>query len=141
MPTKRGHIGLKGEDFVIQFSKPGHDVDTATADGLVFDAAAPRLRPLVSGSVLVAGRASTAAGSVNVNVALPKTFVGLPLLFVDCPISGDGVKGPGRNYTTSGATRRDFEVEYFIGRDYFTIQSWLLTAETFTYSVFDNEIT
>jgi hypothetical protein len=141
MPTKRGHIGKRGSEFVIQFSRPGYDVDTAPPEGLVFNSAARRLRPLVIGSVEVPGRANTSAGSVNVTVALPKTFVGLPLLFVDCSIAGDGVKGPGRNASSNNASRRDFEVEYFIGRNYFTIQSWLLTTETFYFSVFDNEIT
>jgi hypothetical protein len=141
MPTKRGHIGKRGSEFVIQFSRPGHDVDTAPPEGLVFNSAEVRLRPLVTGSLPIAGRSSTSAGAVIASVVLPKSFFGLPLLFVDCSIAGEGVKGPGRGYSSNNASRRDFEVEYKIGDSHFTIYSYLLTTETFYFSVFDNEMT
>jgi len=141
MPTKRGHIGQRGSEFVIQFSKPGYDVDTAPPEGLLFNSAEARLRPLVTGSVVVPGRGANNQPAASANVPLPKTFFGLPLLFVDCTIDGNGVKGPGRNYSTSNLSRRDFEVEYLIGQSHFTIFSYLLTSETFFYNVFDNEIT
>jgi len=142
MPTTRGHLGqLPGGGFAIQFSKPGYDVYSAPPEGLVFNSATKRLRPLLQGIVSISGRSSTTAGSVNVNVALPKTFSGLPLIFVDCFIGGNGVKGPGRGWSTLDVGRRDFEVSYYRGRNYFTISTWMLDSATYSYSVFDNEIT
>lgn len=123
MPTKRGHIGKRGSDFVIQFSKPGHDVDTAAPENLVFNSAAKRLRPLLSG---VAPNRPTG----NTNIALPKTFIGLPLIFVDMHFGTDSVRGPGRG----------FEVTYRRGSNSFTINNSTAGA-TFSYNVFDNEMT
>ncbi|MCX5581315.1 hypothetical protein [Kaistia terrae] len=123
MPTKRGHIGKRGSDFVIQFSKPGHDVDTAAPENLVFNSAAKRLRPLLSGVT-----PPLAAG--NTNIPLPKTFLGLPLIFVDMFFGTDATRSPGRGFT----------VQYYRGRDYFTIANSTAGA-TFSYNVFDNEIT
>jgi len=142
MPTTRGHLGqLPGGGFAIQFSKPGYDVYSAPPEGLVFDSGTKRLRPLLQGTIPLSGRANTAAGSVNANIALPKTFIGLPLIFVDCSIGGNGVKGPGRGWSSITAGRRDFEVTYYRNRNYFTISTWMLDSATYSYSVFDNEIT
>ena len=125
MPTKRGRIGKRGADFVIQFSKPNYDVDTAAPENLVFDSAAKRLRPLLSGIAL-----NLASGS-STNIALPKTFIGLPLIFVDRFITGDGVAGPGRG----------FEVTYRRGGNFFTIINQSGGVATFSYNIFDNEMT
>jgi len=123
MPTKRGHIGKRGSAFVIQFSKPGFDVDTAPAEGLVFDSTAKRLRPLLSGVALNRPTGAT-------NIPLPKTFLGLPLILVDMFYGADGVRGPGRG----------FEVTYYRNRNYFTINNTTAGA-SFSYNIFDNEIT
>ncbi|MFI5409147.1 hypothetical protein [Kaistia sp. UC242_56] len=123
MPTKRGHLGKRGSSFVIQFSKPGFDVDTAPPEGLVFDSTTKRLRPLLSGLAMNRPTGAT-------NIPLPKTFLGLPLIFVDMFYGTDGVRGPGRG----------FEVTYYRGRNYFTINNSTAGA-SFSYSVFDNEIT
>lgn len=123
MPTIRGYIGMRDGQFVIQFSKPNNDVLTAPAAGLVFDSAAKRLRPLLSGVAL-----NRPTG--NTDVALPKTFVGLPLIFVDMFFGADGTRSPGRG----------FEVQYYRGRNYFTIVNSTAGA-SFSYNVFDNEIT
>jgi hypothetical protein len=123
MPTKRGHIGQRGSEFVIQFSRPGYDVDTAPPEGRVFDSAAKRVRPLVSGVTL-----PLAVGDIN--IPLPKTFLGLPLILVDMHYGTDGVRGPGRG----------FRVTYRRGGNYFTIANSTAGA-TYSYNVFDNEIT
>lgn len=123
MPTKRGHIGKRGSSFVIQFSKPGYDVDTAPPEGLVFDSAAKRLRPLLTGTA-----ANLPVG--NTNIPLPKSFLGMPLIFVDMFFGADGTRGPGRG----------FEVYLYRGRNYFTINNGTAGA-TFAYNVFDNEMT
>jgi hypothetical protein len=124
MATKRGHIGMRGSEFVIQFSKPGYDVDTAPAEGLVFNSGAKRLRPLVSGIM-----PNCPVG--NTNVQLPKTFIGLPLIFVDRLIGSDATASPWRG----------FEVTYFRGRDYFTINNQSGGPASFSFNVYDNEIT
>lgn len=123
MPTKRGHIGQRGSQFVIQFSRPGYDVDTAPAAGLVFDSTAKRLRPLVTG-------VTPALPAGNTNIPLPKTFLGLPLIFVDMFFGANGTRGPGRG----------FLVTYYRGQNYFTINNSTAGA-SFSYNVFDNEIT
>jgi hypothetical protein len=125
MPTKRGHIGKRGSAFVIQFSKPGYDVDTAPAAGLVFDGAAKRLRPLLSGVAL-----NRPSGS-STNIALPKTFLGLPLILVDMHFGTNAVKGPGRGFT----------VTYRRGGNSFTIINGSGGVATFSYNIFDNEMT
>lgn len=125
MPTKRGHIGKRGSAFVIQFSKPGYDVDTAPPEGLVFDSAAKRLRPLLSGIAL-----NRPSGS-STNIALPKTFIGLPLILVDMYFGASSVKGPGWG----------FEVTYRRGGNFFTIINGSGGVATFSYNVFDNEMT
>lgn len=123
MPTKRGHIGKRGSDFVIQFSKPGYDVDTAAPENLVFNSAAKRLRPLLSGI-------TAALPTGNTNVPLPKTFIGLPLILVEMFYGTQATRGPGRG----------FEVTYRRGGNFFTINNSTAGA-VFSYNVFDNEIT
>ena len=124
MPTTRGYIGQRNGNFVIQFSKPGYDVLTAPAAGLVFNSAAKRLRPLVSGVLL-----NRPTG--NTNVPLPKTFVGLPLIFVERWLGTDATASPGRG----------FEVTYYRNRNFFTINNQSGAAASFSYCVYDNEIT
>ncbi|MCX5518439.1 hypothetical protein OSH10_08325 [Kaistia defluvii] len=123
MPTKRGHLGKRGSSFVIQFSKPGFDVDTAPPEGLVFDSGTQRLRPLVSGI-------TAALPTGNTNIPLPKTFLGLPLILVDMFYGTNGVRGPGRG----------FEVTYRRSSNVFTINNGTAGA-VFSYHVFDNEMT
>jgi hypothetical protein len=88
MPTTRGYIGQRGGNVVIQLSRPGYDVLTAPAAGLVFNSAAKLLSPLVTGVVLNRPTGAT-------NVALPKTFNGLPLIFVDRWVGADATRARG----------------------------------------------
>ncbi|MCX5570626.1 hypothetical protein [Kaistia nematophila] len=123
MPITRGYIGLREGQFVFQFSRPGYDVLTAPASGLVFDSTAKRLRPLLSGI-------TAALPTGNTNIPLPKTFTGLPLILVDMFYGASGVRGPGRG----------FEVTYRRASNYFTINNTTAGA-VFSYNVFDNEMT
>jgi hypothetical protein len=123
VPTTRGYIGQRAGNFVIQFSRPDYDVLTAPPEGLVFNSAAKLLRPLVSGVVLNRPTGAT-------DVPLPKTFIGLPLIFVERWIDADATASPGRG----------FEVTYYRGRNYFTINNSTGGA-SFSYSIYDNEIT
>lgn len=123
MPTTRGYIGLRNGQFVFQFSKPGNDVLTAPPEGLVFDSTSKRLRPLVSGI-------TAALPTGNTNIPLPKTFIGLPLIFVEMFYGTQATRGPGRG----------FEVTYRRGGNFFTINNNVAGA-AFSYSVFDNEMT
>lgn len=124
MPTTRGHIGKLGSEYVIRFTKPGYDALTAPPEGFLFRDDAPQVRALAEGELL-----NAPAGQST--IPLPKSFVGLPLIFVARYVGADCAVGPGNG----------FEVWLYRGTNYFVIDNQSSAGANYRYTVFDNEIT
>lgn len=118
----RGFIGKDGADYVIAFTKPGKDYYSAADDDFIFNSAAPSLKPLLEGTVTIPNGTT--------QIPFPKSFGGIPLIMVGRDVGTNSSVQPGNGFTVS----------YYRDRDYFAIVNTTGGTATFSYIVFDNEL-
>lgn len=119
----RGFIGKDGADYVIAFTKPTKDYYSAGPDDFIFNSSFPSLKPLLEGTGINLPTGTT-------RIPFPKSFGGIPLIMVGLHYGTDSVVQPGAG----------FFVNYYRDRDYFEIVNGTGAAATFSYIIFDNEL-